>query len=73
MSYYGYFAKFRWTKTNPLGNKELLVVPVHENLVHWCLMAIHVPSRSIYYLDRCEFTAVGCHGAIQQYFPVPPV
>ena len=54
------FISFRWTKTNPMATKDLIVVPVHENMVHWCVLAVHVPSKTIFYLDRFVFFLKMC-------------
>lgn len=37
-----------------MATKDLIVVPVHENKVHWCVMAIHIPSKTIFYMDRFD-------------------
>lgn len=45
----------RWTeKGNPLAKADVLVVPVHENEVHWCLLLVDIPNRMAFYLDRCR-------------------
>lgn len=48
----------RWTKAgSPLKTADLLIVPVHENGVHWCLMTVDAVNRTLTYYDRC---ALGC-------------
>lgn len=32
---------------------DLVLVPVHENGAHWCLLVIDIPERCIEYYDRC--------------------
>eukprot|EP00892_Ulva_mutabilis_P003849 jgi/Ulvmu1/1836/UM119_0055.1 len=47
-----YLAVQRWTrKSLPLQNKDILVIPIHENAVHWCLLIVHIPKRQILYCD----------------------
>ena len=51
-SYDALFWVRRWTrKDNVLSSKSVVVVPVHENKVHWCLLVALIPERRILYMD----------------------
>jgi len=32
--------------------QDVLIVPVHENGIHWCLLVVHIVKRQILYCDR---------------------
>lgn len=47
-----YDAVRRWTiKRNPVANTNVIIIPVHENDVHWCLVAVDIRKRNILYFD----------------------
>jgi Ulp1 protease family, C-terminal catalytic domain len=36
-----------------LANADVVLIPIHENNIHWCLVVVDIVSHRIRYLDRC--------------------
>ncbi|XP_032573885.1 sentrin-specific protease 2 [Drosophila sechellia] len=41
----------RWTRTVDLFSKDIILVPVHYNGVHWCLVIIDLPAKTMLYYN----------------------
>lgn len=47
----GYAAVKRWTRKVDIFDKEVILVPVHVNGVHWCMAIINLKVKTIKYYD----------------------
>ncbi|BFG01438.1 uncharacterized protein DMAD_01189 [Drosophila madeirensis] len=47
----GFSAVRRWTRRIDLISKDIIVVPVHFNGMHWCMAIIHMKNKTIFYYD----------------------
>ncbi|KAH8401080.1 hypothetical protein KR009_002875 [Drosophila setifemur] len=47
----GYDGMSRWTRNVDLFSKDIILVPVHVNKVHWGMAIVHMRDRSIRYYD----------------------
>ncbi|XP_033232645.1 sentrin-specific protease-like [Drosophila pseudoobscura] len=41
----------RWTSKIDVFSKDIILVPVHCNLNHWCMAIIHLKNKTIFYYD----------------------
>nr|AAS93776.1 AT21482p [Drosophila melanogaster] len=41
----------RWTRKVDLFSMDLILVPVHQMLVHWCLVIIDLPAKTMLYYN----------------------
>nr|XP_048285888.1 sentrin-specific protease 2-like [Myodes glareolus] len=62
----GYSAVKRWTRGINLFEKEIILVPIHQN-VHWSLIEIDLRKRSIMYFDSMGHTGQSICETIFQY------
>lgn len=47
----GYAGVKRWTRKVDIFAKEVILVPVHVNGVHWCMAIINLKAKTIKYYD----------------------
>lgn len=47
----GYVGVKRWTRKVDIFAKEIVLVPVHVNGVHWCMAIINLKAKTIKYYD----------------------
>ncbi|SPP88648.1 uncharacterized protein LOC117590320 isoform X2 [Drosophila guanche] len=47
----GFSAVKRWTRKIDVISKDIIVVPVHFNGMHWCMAIIHMKNQTIFYYD----------------------
>ncbi|XP_033237418.1 sentrin-specific protease 1 [Drosophila pseudoobscura] len=48
---FGFDAVKRWTSKIDVFSKDIILVPVHCNLNHWCMAIIHLKNKTIFYYD----------------------
>ncbi|KAK7815011.1 hypothetical protein U0070_024354 [Myodes glareolus] len=62
----GYSAVKRWTRAMDLFEKEIILVPIHQN-AHWSLIEIDLRKQSIKYYDSMGHTGQSICETIFQY------
>ncbi|XP_057637891.1 sentrin-specific protease 2-like [Chionomys nivalis] len=62
----GYSAVKRWTRAMDLFEKEIILVPIHQN-AHWSLIEIDLRKQSIIYYDSMGHTGQSICETIFQY------
>ncbi|XP_061104677.1 sentrin-specific protease 3a [Conger conger] len=68
----GYDGVKRWTKNVDIFQKELLLIPIHLE-VHWSLVCVDVPRRSITYFDSQRTLNRRCPKHIAKYLQAEAV
>ncbi|KAG8431010.1 hypothetical protein GDO86_019566 [Hymenochirus boettgeri] len=68
----GYDGVKRWTKNVDIFNKELLLIPIHLE-VHWSLVCVNVPNRTITYFDSQRTLNRRCPKHIAKYLQAEAV
>ncbi|XP_015196342.2 sentrin-specific protease 3 [Lepisosteus oculatus] len=68
----GYEGVKRWTKNVDIFKKQLLLIPIHLE-VHWSLVCVDVPQRSITYFDSQRTLNRRCPKHIAKYLQAEAV
>ncbi|KAE8620786.1 hypothetical protein XENTR_v10010467 [Xenopus tropicalis] len=68
----GYEGVKRWTKNVDIFNKQLLLIPIHLE-VHWSLVCVDVPNRTITYFDSQRTLNRRCPKHIAKYLQAEAV
>ncbi|XP_057711047.1 sentrin-specific protease 3-like [Corythoichthys intestinalis] len=62
----GYEGVKRWTKNVDIFQKDLLLIPIHLE-VHWSLVSVDIPGKTIFYFDSQRTLNRRCPKHIHKY------
>lgn len=63
----GYAGVRRWTRSINLFEYDLILVPIHDRTIHWCLVAIDLRKKTLSYYDSMGGVNDRCLDALLNY------
>ncbi|CDS36300.1 sentrin specific protease 1 [Echinococcus multilocularis] len=63
----GYAGVRRWTRSINLFEHDLILVPIHDRTIHWCLVAIDLRKKTLSYYDSMGGVNDRCLDALLDY------
>ncbi|KAL5105763.1 Sentrin-specific protease 1 [Taenia crassiceps] len=63
----GYAGVRRWTRSINLFEHDLILVPIHDRTIHWCLVAIDLRKETLSYYDSMGGANDRCLDALLNY------
>ncbi|KAL5969502.1 Sentrin-specific protease 1 [Taenia solium] len=63
----GYAGVRRWTRSIKLFEHDLILVPIHDRTIHWCLVAIDLRKATLSYYDSMGGTNDRCLDILLNY------
>ncbi|VDM21489.1 unnamed protein product [Hydatigera taeniaeformis] len=63
----GYAGVRRWTRSINLFEHDIILIPIHDRTIHWCLVAIDLRRRTLSYYDSMGGTNDRCLDVLLNY------